>query len=235
MILEVTDLRAGYGQLEVLHGIGFSVQSGDAVALIGANAAGKTTTLNTISGVLAARSGSIRFEGDDITKLSSHARVERGLVLVPQGRQLFDHMTIEENLQLGAFTRRAARRARQTLAEVFDLFPVLSSRRKQQAGTLSGGEQSMLAVARGLMALPQLLMLDEPTEGLSPLLVSEIMDLAGSITSRGVTVLLVEQNVAQALSRTQRGYVLESGRITMDGAANDLLVDEGLRAAFLGI
>jgi len=234
-MLKVTDLRAGYGQLEVLHGINLSVDEGEAIAFIGANAAGKTTTLNTLAGVLAAKSGSIWFQDEDLTKMSTHARVERGLVLVPQGRQLFDHMSVEENLQLGAFTRRAAGQASRTLNEVFDLFPVLADRRKQQAGTLSGGEQSMLAVARGLMALPKLLMLDEPTEGLSPLLVTQIMDLAGSVAAGGVTVLLVEQNVGQALKRTRRGYVLESGRITMDGDSKELLADANLRAAFLGL
>jgi branched-chain amino acid transport system ATP-binding protein len=234
-MLKVTDLRAGYGQLEVLHGINLSVDEGEAVAFIGSNAAGKTTTLNTLSGVLAAKSGSIWFQNEDLTKLSSHARVERGLVLVPQGRQLFDQMSIGENLQLGAFTRRAAGQATRTLSEVFDLFPVLADRRRQQAGTLSGGEQSMLAIARGLMALPTLLMLDEPSEGLSPLLVTQIMDLVGSLAARGVTVLLVEQNVGQALRRTRRGYVLESGRITMNGDSRELLADKNLRAAFLGL
>lgn len=234
-MLTVNDLRTGYGQLEVLHGVDLTVGAGEVVALIGANAAGKTTTLNTLVGVLSPLSGSIEFDGEDITKLPCHARVERGLVLVPQGRQLFGHMTIEENLDLGAYTKRASRQAARTRSEVFELFPVLAERRKQHAGTLSGGEQSMLAMARGLMAMPRLLMLDEPTEGLSPLLVSQTMDFAGTVAERGTTVLLVEQNVVQALRRAQRGYVLESGRITMSGRSPDLLADAGLRAAFLGL
>lgn len=234
-MLTVSDLRAGYGQLEVLHGIDLTVDAGEVVSLIGANAAGKTTTLNTLAGVLPPSAGSILFDGEDITRLPSHARVERGLVLVPQGRQLFGYMTVEENIDLGAYTKRAARHAASTRAEVFDLFPVLADRRRQQAGTLSGGEQSMLAMARGLMAKPRLLMLDEPTEGLSPLLVSQTMELAGTVAERGMTILLVEQNVVQALKRAKRGYVLESGKITMSGESAELLADEGLRAAFLGL
>lgn len=234
-MLTISDLRAGYGQLEVLHGIDLTVDAGEVVALIGANAAGKTTTLNTLAGVLTPNAGTIEFDGEDITALPSHARVERGLVLVPQGRQLFGHMTVEENLDLGAYPKKAARHAARTRREVFELFPRLAERRKQQAGTLSGGEQSMLAMARGLMTRPRLLMLDEPTEGLSPLLVSQTMDFASTVAERGTTVLLVEQNVVQALRRAQRGYVLESGRVTMSGPSPDLLADAGLRAAFLGL
>ncbi len=234
-MLRISDLTAGYGQLEVLHGIDLTVEAGEVVALIGANAAGKTTTLNTLAGVLTPRRGRIEFDGEDITALPCHARVDRGLVLVPQGRQLFGHMTIEENLELGAFTTRAARHAARTRDEVFALFPVLADRLRQPAGTLSGGEQSMLALARGLMAMPRLLMLDEPTEGLSPLLVSQTMQLASTVAERGTTILLVEQNVVQALRRASRGYVLESGRITMSGPSADLLADQGLRAAFLGL
>lgn len=234
-MLTVSDLRAGYGQLEVLHDIDLTVEAGEVVSLIGANAAGKTTTLNTLAGVLPPSAGSIHFDGEDITGLPSHARVERGLVLVPQGRQLFGNMTVEENIDLGAYTKRAARHASRTRDEVFELFPVLAERRRQQAGTLSGGEQSMLAMARGLMSMPRLLMLDEPTEGLSPLLVTQTMDLASTVAERGMTILLVEQNVVQALRRAQRGYVLESGRITMSGQSPELLADAGLRAAFLGL
>lgn len=234
-MLTISDLRTAYGQLEVLHGIDLTVDAGEVVALIGANAAGKTTTLNTIAGVLSPLSGSIEFEGEDITRLPCHARVERGLVLVPQGRQLFGHMTVEENLDLGAYTKRASRHAARTRDEIFELFPVLAERRGQHAGTLSGGEQSMLAMARGLMGMPRLLMLDEPTEGLSPLLVSQTLDFATTVAERGTTVLLVEQNVVQALRRARRGYVLESGRLTMSGPSGELLADTGLRAAFLGM
>lgn len=233
-MLRVTDLCAGYGEIEVLHGLDFEVKDAEAVALIGSNAAGKSTTLNALCGIVPVRGGSIYFDEEDITALRCHERVERGLVLVPQGRQLFDQMTIEENLELGAFTRRAARQASRSRAEVFELFPVLAERRKQAAGTLSGGEQSMLAMARGLMGLPRLLMLDEPTEGLSPLLVSQTMELVETVAQRGVTVLLVEQNVVQALKRVKRGYVIESGRINIEGSAADLLKHQGLRAAFLG-
>lgn len=234
-MLSVSNLRAGYGQLEVVHDVEFSVAPGEVVALIGANAAGKTTTLNCLAGVLPTWAGTILFDEEDITTFPCHARVERGLVLVPQGRQLFAHMSIEDNLELGAFTRRASHSAPETRREVFDLFPVLAERSKQAAGTLSGGEQSMLAMARGLMARPRLLMLDEPTEGLSPLLVSQTMDMATRVAAAGITVLLVEQNVAHALKRANRGYVLESGRITMHGPGSQLLADRGLRAAFLGL
>jgi branched-chain amino acid transport system ATP-binding protein len=234
-MLTVSNLRAGYGKLEVVHDIELSVGAGEVVALIGANAAGKTTTLNCLAGVLSTWAGTVLFDDEDITKLPCHARVERGLVLVPQGRQLFPHMSIEDNLELGAFTRRASRSAGTTRREVLELFPVLADRIKQAAGTLSGGEQSMLAMARGLMAKPKLLMLDEPTEGLSPLLVSQTMDMAAQVATAGITVLLVEQNVTHALKRASRGYVLESGRITMDGPGSKLLADQGLRAAFLGL
>lgn len=234
-MLSVSNLRAGYGKLEVVHDIELSVGAGEVVALIGANAAGKTTTLNCLAGVLPTWSGTVLFDDEDITRFPCHARVERGLVLVPQGRQLFPHMSIEDNLELGAFTRRASRAAATTRREVFELFPVLADRSRQAAGTLSGGEQSMLAMARGLMAKPKLLMLDEPTEGLSPLLVSQTMDMAARVAAGGITVLLIEQNVTHALKRASRGYVLESGRITMDGPGSTLLADRGLRAAFLGL
>lgn len=234
-MLEIREIRVGYGKLEVLHGVSLQVGAGEVVSLIGANAAGKSTTLNAVVGVSAVRGGSILLDDEDITALPCHQRVERGLVLVPQGRQLFGHMTVAENLDLGAFASRATKHKTRTRDEVFDLFPALASRRHQEARTLSGGEQSMVAIGRGLMAKPRLLMLDEPTEGLSPLLVSQTMDLTTSISQTGVTTLLVEQNVVQALKRASRGYVIESGRIVLEGRSAELLDDESLRSAWLGM
>jgi branched-chain amino acid transport system ATP-binding protein len=234
-LLELTAIRAGYGDFEALFDISLEVQAGEIVTLIGANGAGKTTTLRVISGAVRAGSGTVRFDGHDITGLPSHAMPERGISHVPEGRQLFPFMTVEENLDLGAYNRRSRPRARDTLDELLQLFPRLQERRRQLAGTLSGGEQQMVAIARGLMAAPRLLLLDEPSLGLSPKVTEEVFGRVQDIRKRGVTVLIVEQNVVDALSIADRGYVVENGRVVMQGDAKDLLRDEKVRAAYLGL
>jgi branched-chain amino acid transport system ATP-binding protein len=234
-LLELTAIRAGYGDFEALFDISLEVRAGEIVTLIGANGAGKTTTLRVTSGAVRATSGTVRFDGHDITGLPTHAMPERGISHVPEGRQLFPFMTVEENLDLGAYNRRSRPRARDTLDELLQLFPRLQERRRQLAGTLSGGEQQMVAIARGLMAAPRLLLLDEPSLGLSPKVTEEVFGRVQDIRTRGVTVLIVEQNVVDALSIADRGYVVENGRVVMQGDAKDLLRDEKVRAAYLGL
>jgi branched-chain amino acid transport system ATP-binding protein len=234
-LLQLTSIRAGYGDFEALFDISLEVRAGEIVTLIGANGAGKTTTLRVISGAVRATSGSVRFDGTDITALPAHAMPERGISHVPEGRQLFPFMTVEENLDLGAYNPRSRARARATLDEMLQLFPRLQERRRQLAGTLSGGEQQMVAIARGLMAAPRLLLLDEPSLGLSPKVTEEVFGRVQDIRKRGVTVLIVEQNVVDALSIADRGYVVENGRVVMQGDAGDLLRDEKVRAAYLGL
>ena len=234
-LLELTGVRAGYGALQALFDISLEVRPGEIVTLIGANGAGKTTTLRVISGAVRATGGTVRFDGHDITALPAHAMPERGISHVPESRQLFPFMTVEENLDLGAYNRRSRPRARQALAEQLELFPKLKERRRQLAGTLSGGEQQMVAIARGLMASPRLLLLDEPSLGLAPKVTEEVFARIQEIGKRGVTVLLVEQNVVDGLSISDRGYVIENGRVTLQGAAHDLLHDDKIRAAYLGL
>jgi branched-chain amino acid transport system ATP-binding protein len=234
-LLELAGVRAGYGDLQALFDISFEVRPGEIVTLIGANGAGKTTTLRVISGAVRATAGTVRFDGHDITALPAHAMPERGISHVPEGRQLFPFMTVEENLDLGAYNPRSRPRARAALAEQLELFPRLRERRRQLAGTLSGGEQQMVAIARGLMAAPRLLVLDEPSLGLSPKVTEEVFARIQEIGKRGVTVLLVEQNVVDGLRISDRGYVIEHGRVTMAGAAQDLLHDDKIRAAYLGL
>jgi len=234
-LLELTGVRAGYGALQALFDISLEVRPGEIVTLIGANGAGKTTTLRVISGAVRATGGTVRFDGHDITALPAHAMPERGISHVPESRQLFPFMTVEENLDLGAYNPRSRRRARAALAEQLELFPRLQERRRQLAGTLSGGEQQMVAIARGLMAAPRLLLLDEPSLGLSPKVTEEVFARIQEIGKRGVTVLLVEQNVVDGLSISDRGYVIENGRVTLQGAAQDLLHDDKIRAAYLGL
>jgi branched-chain amino acid transport system ATP-binding protein len=234
-LLELAGVRAGYGDLQALFDISLEVRTGEIVTLIGANGAGKTTTLRVISGAVRATGGTVRFDGHDIAGLPAHAMPERGISHVPEGRQLFPHMTVEENLGLGAYNRRSRPRALEALAEQLELFPKLKERRRQLAGTLSGGEQQMVAIARGLMAAPRLLLLDEPSLGLSPKVTEEVFIRVKDIGKRGVTVLIVEQNVVDGLSISDRGYVVENGRITMQGAAQELLRDEKVRAAYLGL
>jgi branched-chain amino acid transport system ATP-binding protein len=234
-LLQLTGIRAGYGDLQALFDISLEVRAGEIVTLIGANGAGKTTTLRVISGAVRATAGTVRFADRNITGLPAHAMPERGISHVPEGRQLFPFMTVEENLDLGAYNRRSRPRARTALDEVLTLFPRLQERRRQLAGTLSGGEQQMVAIARGLMAAPRLLLLDEPSLGLSPKVTEEVFARIQDIGKRGVTVLVVEQNVVDGLGISDRGYVIENGRVVMHGAAADLLRDDKIRAAYLGL
>ena len=234
-LLELTAIRAGYGDFQALFDISLEVRAGEIVTLIGANGAGKTTTLRVISGAVRATSGTVRFDRHDVTGLPAHAMPERGISHVPEARQLFPFMTVAENLDLGGYNRRSRPKARAALDEQLELFPRLKERRNQLAGTLSGGEQQMVAIARGLMAAPRLLLLDEPTLGLSPKVTEEVFARIQDIRTRGVTVLIVEQNVVDGLSISNRGYVVENGRVTMQGDAQDLLRDDKIRAAYLGL
>src|SRR5438093_9634823 len=220
--LELRDLAVAYGDVQSLWGISLTVEPGEVVALVGPNGAGKTTTLRAISGVVRILSGSIQLDGADIARRAPHDIVERGVVHVPEGRQLWPGMSVAETLQLGAYAARARPRSAQTMDEVFELFPPLAERRRQAGDTLSGGEQQMCAIARGLMARPRLLMLDEPSLGLSPILLAELFDNVKRIANEGVTVLLVEQNVEQALAVADRGYVLETGTVALTGSGREL-------------
>jgi branched-chain amino acid transport system ATP-binding protein len=233
-MLELEDVRAGYGNIEALHGISLSVSDGEIVTLIGANGAGKTTTLMTISGCVRARSGSIRFGGRDIGNLPPHEIVALGLVQSPEGRKIFPRLSVDENLEMGAFTRRDPSGVAADRKRVFELFPILGERRRQAGGTLSGGEQQMLAIGRALMARPKLLLLDEPSLGLAPLVVSRIFEVIRELNQEGATILLVEQNARMALKAAHRGYVLETGTISMTGEAAQVASDPRVRAAYLG-
>lgn len=233
-MLTLTDVTAGYGALQILHGLTLTVSSGEIVALLGANGAGKTTTLRVISGLVDARSGSVVFDGVDVTSQRSDKRVAAGLVQVAEGRELFGSLTVEENLAMGAWTTPRAERD-EALEQVFDLFPILAERRSQMAETMSGGQQQMLAIARGLMARPKLLMLDEPSIGLAPKLVKQVLESVQVIRDAGVTVLIVEQNAAATLSISDRAYVIENGVIAFEGRGAHLLEDERVRQAYLGM
>ena len=232
-ILKVDDINVYYGSIHAIKGISFEVEEGEVVTLIGANGAGKSTTLNTISGLLRSKTGSIEFMGQSLAKVPSHKIVERGLALVPEGRRIFLQMTVQENLEMGAFTQKGGE-TQQDLEKIYALFPRLKERLKQMAGTLSGGEQQMLAMGRALMSHPKLLMLDEPSMGLAPILVDQIFDIISELNKAGTTILLVEQNAQMALSVANRGYVLETGRITLTGPGGELLEDEGVKKAYLG-
>ncbi len=233
-LLEVRDLDFAYGDVQVLRGVSLTVNSGEIVTLVGSNGAGKSTTLRNISRLLSPRAGSIVFDGHDLTELASHEVVELGLIHVPEGRRVFPEMTVLENLRMGSYTRAARADRQKNLERGLSLFPRLRERISQLAGTLSGGEQQMLAIARGLMAKPRLLLLDEPSLGLSPLLVRTIFDTIAQINQQGTSVLLVEQNVFQSLRIAARGYVLEIGRIAMHGTGSELLANDQVKAAFLG-
>ena len=234
-MLRLEGIDAFYGDLQALADVSLEVREREIVALVGANAAGKSTTLRVISGLVAPRRGRVMLGNDDLTTVPAHERVDRGLVQVPEGRHLFPFMTVAENLALGAHTPRARRDREGALAHVYRLFPVLDERRTQLAGSLSGGEQQMCAIGRALMARPRVLMLDEPTLGLAPVLVAKIFDTVRAINGDGVTILLVEQNVRQALTLAHRAFVLESGRMVLEGPARDLLGDERLKRAYLGL
>ena len=233
-LLEIRDLHFAYGDVHVLHGVSLAVQPGEIVTLVGSNGAGKSTTLRNISRLLRPRSGSIVFDGHDLTRLASHQVVELGVVQVPEGRRVFPEMTILENLRMGSYIKSARSDRATNLERGLTLFPRLRERSGQLAGTLSGGEQQMLAIARGLMAKPRLLLLDEPSLGLSPLLVKTIFDTIAEINKQGTAVLLVEQNVYQSLRIAARGYVLETGRIALSGTGKELLENDKVKAAFLG-
>ncbi|MEU3553042.1 ABC transporter ATP-binding protein [Streptomyces fragilis] len=233
-LLEVEDLRVAYGKIEAVKGISFKVDAGQVVTLIGTNGAGKTTTLRTLSGLLKPSGGSIRFEGKDLSKVPAHKVVSLGLAHSPEGRHIFPRMSIEDNLRLGAYLRDDKAGIAKDIQRAYDLFPILGERRRQAAGTLSGGEQQMLAMGRALMSQPKLLMLDEPSMGLSPIMMQKIMATITELKSQGTTILLVEQNAQAALSLADQGYVMEVGKITLTGSGQDLLHDESVRKAYLG-
>ncbi|MBS7622779.1 ABC transporter ATP-binding protein [Candidatus Bathyarchaeota archaeon] len=234
-LLEIENLSTGYGEIKVLWGISLEVQEKGVTALLGANGAGKSTLLNCISGLHKTWEGKILLDGNDITGMSPHKRIELGISMVPEGRRIFPGMTVIENLMMGAYTRRAREKIDESYREVYDLFPVLKERQKQRAGTLSGGEQQMLAVARSLMARPRLLMLDEVSTGLSPVLATTVMETLAKLAETGLPMLMVEQHVEKALEISERAYVLENGRILMEGDSKALSTNEQLRRAYMGI
>lgn len=234
-MLKVTNLNAGYGNLQVLRNVSFEVNGGELVSILGTNGAGKTTLLRTLSGLIPVMSGEIIFQGVPLQKMKPQDIVKTGLVQVPEGRMLFTEMTVRENLEMGAYTPETRKRMKQNIEYCFELFPILKERQKQLAGSFSGGQQQMLAIGRALMSEPKLLLLDEPSTGLSPLLTKQVFDIIKEIKAKGVTVLLVEQNANQALSMSDRGYVIENGEIVMQGNARDLMNDDKLRASYLGI
>lgn len=235
MLLEIDNITLLYGRIQALHGISLQVDEGEIVALIGANGAGKSTTMRAISGLRPIASGSIRFNDEDITKLRADIRVVRGICQAPEGRGIFPGMSVVENLEMGAYTRRDNAAIRSDMERVFTLFPRLAERRKQAGGTLSGGEQQMLAVGRALMSRPKLMLLDEPSMGLAPMLIQQIFSIITEINQQGTTILLVEQNAQQALTRAHRGYVLETGRIVKSGTGEELMHDPVVKEAYLGV
>ena len=234
MMLNVENLHVHYGAIHALQGINFQLDAGEIVALIGANGAGKSTSLNTISGILRPTQGSVSFMGQSLNEIPAQQIVRKGIIHVPEGRKIFGRMTVWENLEMGAFTNNDRATILSDIDNVFGMFPRLKERRSQLAGTLSGGEQQMLAIGRGLMAHPTLLLLDEPSMGLSPLLVEQIFDIIQDINERGTTILLVEQNAQMALAIADRAYVLETGKVAMQGTGDALLEDENVIAAYLG-
>ena len=233
-MLEVKDLEVYYGMIQAIKGISFEVNKGEVIALIGANGAGKTTTLHTITGLLSPKKGSVMFEGKDITKIPAHKIVSMGMAHVPEGRRVFADLSVYENLKLGAYTRKDKENLNKDLESICERFPRLAERKNQSAGTLSGGEQQMLAMGRALMSKPSIILMDEPSMGLSPILVNEIFDIIESISKSGTTVLLVEQNAKKALSIADRAYVLETGKIVTSGKASELLEDDSIKKAYLG-
>ncbi|MFC8047274.1 ABC transporter ATP-binding protein [Nocardia sp. NPDC057353] len=237
VLLEVTDMVVNYGRIQALHGVSLQVRQGELVTLLGANGAGKTTTMRALSGLLPLTGGTVVFDGEDITHVKAHDRVGRGLIQAPEGRGVFPGMTVVENLEMGCYARPFKEKAEytRTLDWVFELFPRLAERRKQVGGTLSGGEQQMLAIGRSLMARPRLLLLDEPSMGLAPMVIQQIFRIIGQINAEGTTVLLVEQNAQQALARSTRAYILETGEVTKTGGGRELLTDPAVKSAYLGV
>jgi branched-chain amino acid transport system ATP-binding protein len=234
-LLQLEDVVLHYGKIRALHGLTLNVEAGEVVALIGANGAGKTSTMRAVSGVRGLHSGRIFFDGDDVTRLRADQRMRRGLCLAPEGRGIFPGMTVAENLDMGAYTRKDRAAVAEDFERVFGLFPRLQERRKQFAGTMSGGEQQMLAIGRALMSRPRLLLLDEPSMGLAPMLIQQIFSIISEINQQGTTVLVVEQNAKQALSLADRAYVLETGSIVKSGTGAQLLDDPSIREAYLGV
>ncbi len=232
--LQVDHLKVNYGLIQAIKDVSFSVEQGEIVSLIGANGAGKTTIMHALCNLIPKQSGQICFDGQDITSLAAHKLVPMGIAQVPEGRRIFQELTVVENLQLGGYTRRDKKEIAETLDSVYQRFPILKQRAKQVAGTLSGGEQQMLAMSRALMSHPKLLLLDEPSMGLSPLYVSTIFDMIHQVNQEGTTILLVEQNAKKALAISNRAYVLEVGRIVKTGTGKDLLADDSIRQAYLG-
>lgn len=233
-MLTIKDLEVYYGIIQAIKGISFEVNEGEVIALIGANGAGKTTILHTITGLISAKSGSIQFEGNDLIKIPAHKIVSLGMAHVPEGRRIFAELTVFENLKMGAYTRKDKKEIEDTIAKVYKRFPRLEERKNQIAGTLSGGEQQMLAMGRALMSHPRIILMDEPSMGLSPIFVSEIFDIIKEISEGGTTVLLVEQNAKKALSIANRAYVLETGKIVLEGDAKELMNDDSVKKAYLG-
>ena len=233
-MLEIRDLEVYYGMIQAIKGVSFDVNEGKVIALIGANGAGKTTILHTITGLLAAKKGSIHFNGTDISKVPGHKIVSMGMAHVPEGRRVFAQLSVYQNLMMGAYTRKDKQEIADTLENVYHRFPRLEERKNQLAGTLSGGEQQMLAMGRALMSHPKIILMDEPSMGLSPIFVNEIFDIIKEVSKGGTTVLLVEQNAKKALSIADRGYVLETGKIVLDGKAEDLLHNDSIKKAYLG-
>ena len=233
-MLEVNDLQVYYGMIHAIKGVSFHVNEGEIIALIGANGAGKTTILHTITGLIAPKGGQVVFEGKDITKTPAHKIVELGMAHVPEGRRVFAQLSVYQNLKMGAYTRSDKNEIEESLEMVYKRFPRLEERKNQTAGTLSGGEQQMLAMGRALMSKPRIILMDEPSMGLSPILVNEIFDIIQSVSASGTTVLLVEQNAKKALAIADRAYVLETGKISLDGNAKDLLNDDSIKKAYLG-
>lgn len=233
-MLEVKDLEVYYGMIQAIKGVSFEVNQGEVIALIGANGAGKTTILHTVTGLLAPKKGSVLFEGKDITKIPAHKIVSLGMAHVPEGRRVFADLSVYENLKMGAYTRKDKEEIEKSLDWVYERFPRLKERKNQLAGTLSGGEQQMLAMGRALMSQPKIILMDEPSMGLSPILVNEIFDIIQEVSKSGTTVLLVEQNAKKALSIADRAYVLETGKIVLDGKAEALLNDDSIKKAYLG-
>ena len=233
-MLEVKDLEVYYGMIQAIKGVSFHVNEGEVIALIGANGAGKTTILHTVSGLLAPKKGSVTFEGTDISKIPGHKIVSMGMAHVPEGRRVFAQLTVLQNLKMGPYTRKDKAEMEETLKTVFKRFPRLEERQNQLAGTLSGGEQQMLAMGRALMSHPKIILMDEPSMGLSPIFVNEIFDIIQEVSKSGTTVLLVEQNAKKALSIADRAYVLETGNIVLEGKASDLMNDDSIKKAYLG-
>lgn len=234
-MLKISNLEAGYGESQVLFGVSLEVQKGDIVSMVGSNAAGKTTLLDIVSGINKPWNGKIEFLGEDITRWSSEKRIEKGLIQCPEGRKLFPEMSVYENLLLGAYSKRARETKEKNIKRVYEMFPRLFERRHQQAGCLSGGEQQMCAIGRAIMTRPELLILDEPSLGLAPIIVQQMFEIIKEINEEGVTIFLVEQNVNKALKIAKKGYVIESGEIVLHGTGHELLNNDNLRKAYLGV